>query len=141
MAHPPSRLTLDSTRDIVDKLPDRLSSEIDPRHHIARRQCLPTHCLASLAAIYHQVVAKCSGQLLQEMLGQSIDITVVSWAAKSSKFHSCLPTEIAPYKAPWVMQCLPLSLSLSPRQDESINFLGARCVVWRVCFIIMRKTI
>jgi hypothetical protein len=40
------------------------------------------------------------GRLLQEIVAQSGDITVLDWVGKSSDFNSCLPADITSYEAP-----------------------------------------
>jgi hypothetical protein len=40
------------------------------------------------------------GRLLQEIVVQSCDITVLHWVGKSSEFNSCLPGDIASYRSP-----------------------------------------
>jgi hypothetical protein len=40
------------------------------------------------------------GRLLQEIVAQSGDITVLDWVGKSSDFNSCLPANITSYEAP-----------------------------------------
>ncbi|OAX31885.1 hypothetical protein K503DRAFT_727529 [Rhizopogon vinicolor AM-OR11-026] len=40
------------------------------------------------------------GRLLQEIVAESGDVTVLDWVGKSSEFHSCLPADIASYGSP-----------------------------------------
>ncbi|KAG2349765.1 hypothetical protein BDR05DRAFT_252598 [Suillus weaverae] len=40
------------------------------------------------------------GRLLQEIVAQSGDITVLDWVGKPSEFNSCLPADITSYEAP-----------------------------------------
>jgi hypothetical protein len=51
-----------------------------------------------LSVLYGERVQKALGRLLQEIVAQSGDISVLEWVGKSSKFNSCLPADISSYK-------------------------------------------
>jgi hypothetical protein len=54
----------------------------------------------NLPAIYGEKKQKALGRLLQEVVAQSGDISALDWVGQSSEFNSCLPADIASYKAP-----------------------------------------
>jgi hypothetical protein len=54
----------------------------------------------NLPVIYGERKHKALGRLLQEVVAQSGDISVLDWVGKSSEFNSCLPADITSYKAP-----------------------------------------
>ncbi|KAG1788042.1 uncharacterized protein HD556DRAFT_1406014 [Suillus plorans] len=53
-----------------------------------------------LPVLYGETKECAIGRLLQEIVAQSGDITVLDWVGKPSKFNSCLPAEIASYTTP-----------------------------------------
>jgi hypothetical protein len=61
-----------------------------------------------LPVIYGETKQNALGRLLQEIVAQSGDISVLDWVGKSSTFNSCLPADIAVYKPP---PCTSLFLS------------------------------
>jgi len=54
----------------------------------------------NLPVIYGEKKQNALGRLLQEVVAQSGDISVLDWVGKSSGFNSCLPADITLYKAP-----------------------------------------
>ncbi|KAG2140532.1 uncharacterized protein EDB93DRAFT_1297267 [Suillus bovinus] len=54
----------------------------------------------NLPVIYGEKKQKALGRLLQEVISQSGDISALDWVGQSSEFNSCLPADIASYKAP-----------------------------------------
>jgi hypothetical protein len=62
----------------------------------------------NLPVIYGEKKQKALGRLLQEVVAQSGDISALDWVGQSSEFNSCLPADIASYKAP---SCTLSSLS------------------------------
>ncbi|KAG2360568.1 hypothetical protein BDR07DRAFT_1412015 [Suillus spraguei] len=53
-----------------------------------------------LPVIYGETKQNALGRLLQEIVARSGDISALDWIGKSSRFNSCLPADIASYKAP-----------------------------------------
>ncbi|KAG2149048.1 WD40-repeat-containing domain protein [Suillus bovinus] len=53
-----------------------------------------------LPVIYGERKQNALGRLLQEIIAHSGDITALDWVGQSSSFNSCLPANIASYKAP-----------------------------------------
>ncbi|KAG1838947.1 hypothetical protein C8R48DRAFT_679972 [Suillus tomentosus] len=53
-----------------------------------------------LPIMYGEKKQKALGRLLQEIIAESGDITVLDWVGTSSQFNSCLPADIASYEAP-----------------------------------------
>jgi hypothetical protein len=53
-----------------------------------------------LPVIYGENKQKALGRLLEEIVAQSRDISVLDWVGKSSEFNSCLPADITPYGDP-----------------------------------------
>ncbi|KIK45788.1 hypothetical protein CY34DRAFT_496839 [Suillus luteus UH-Slu-Lm8-n1] len=53
-----------------------------------------------LPVIYGETKQNALGRLLQEIVAQSGDISVLDWVGKSSEFNSCLPADIAAYRPP-----------------------------------------
>ncbi|KAG0702651.1 hypothetical protein DFH29DRAFT_492432 [Suillus ampliporus] len=53
-----------------------------------------------LPVIYGEKKQNALGRLLQEIVAHSGDITALDWVGQSSNFNSCLPADIASYKAP-----------------------------------------
>jgi hypothetical protein len=54
----------------------------------------------NLPVIYGEKKQKALGRLLQEVVAQSGDISALDWVGQSSEFNSCVPADIASYKAP-----------------------------------------
>lgn len=50
-----------------------------------------------LPVLYGESKEKALGRLLQEIISQSGDTSVLDWVGEASLFHSCFPTTIAPY--------------------------------------------
>ncbi|KAG2363744.1 hypothetical protein BDR07DRAFT_888500 [Suillus spraguei] len=50
-----------------------------------------------LPVIYGENKQKALGRLLEEIVSQSRDISVLDWVGKSSEFNSCLPADITSY--------------------------------------------
>ncbi|KAG1895456.1 uncharacterized protein F5891DRAFT_1175640 [Suillus fuscotomentosus] len=68
----------------------------------------------NLPVIYGEKVQKALGRLLQEIIAHSGDITALDWVGQPSSFNSCLPANIASYRA------LPCTLpSLSKDEIQS----------------------
>ncbi|KAG1896281.1 uncharacterized protein F5891DRAFT_983627 [Suillus fuscotomentosus] len=65
---------------------------VDACHHGGGRHRLPI--------MYGEKKQKALGRLLQEIIAESGDITVLDWVGTSSQFNSCLPADIASYEAP-----------------------------------------
>ncbi|KAG1898998.1 uncharacterized protein F5891DRAFT_1190181 [Suillus fuscotomentosus] len=61
-----------------------------------------------LPILYGKNAQNALGQLLQEIVARSWDITVLDWVRQPSKFNSCLPADITTYAAP---PCILLYLS------------------------------
>ncbi|KAG2087183.1 WD40-repeat-containing domain protein [Suillus discolor] len=53
-----------------------------------------------LPVIYGEKKQNALGRLLQEIIAHSGDITALDWVGQSSSFNSCLPANIASYRAP-----------------------------------------
>ncbi|KIK47413.1 hypothetical protein CY34DRAFT_799363 [Suillus luteus UH-Slu-Lm8-n1] len=53
-----------------------------------------------LPILYGENKQRALGRLLQEIVAQSGDITVLDWVGKPSTFNSCLPANISSYAAP-----------------------------------------
>jgi hypothetical protein len=53
-----------------------------------------------LPVIYGEKKQNALGQLLQEVVVQSDDISALDWVGIPSEFNSCLPADIASYGAP-----------------------------------------
>ncbi|KAG0709247.1 hypothetical protein DFH29DRAFT_1074967 [Suillus ampliporus] len=53
-----------------------------------------------LNVIYGEMKQNALGRLLQEIIAHSGDISALDWVGQPSNFNSCLPAEIASYKAP-----------------------------------------
>jgi hypothetical protein len=68
-----------------------------------------------LPVIYGEKKQNTCGWLLQEIIAQSGDITVLNWVRQPSKFNSCLPAHITSYTTP--PHTLP---SLSKDQIQTI---------------------
>ncbi|KIK42088.1 hypothetical protein CY34DRAFT_162479 [Suillus luteus UH-Slu-Lm8-n1] len=60
-----------------------------------------------LPVIYGENKQKALGRLLEEIVAQSRDISVLDWVGKSSEFNSCLPADITMYGSKFKLQ--PLS--------------------------------
>ncbi|KAG2346767.1 hypothetical protein BDR05DRAFT_945754 [Suillus weaverae] len=54
----------------------------------------------TLPVIYGEKKQRALGRLLQEIVAQSGDITVLDWVGQPSEFNSCLPTSITSYATP-----------------------------------------
>ncbi|KAG1732343.1 hypothetical protein EDB19DRAFT_1912066 [Suillus lakei] len=54
----------------------------------------------TLPVIYGEKKQRALGRLLQEIVAQSGDITVLDWVGQPSEFNSCLPADIISYIAP-----------------------------------------
>ncbi|KAG2340698.1 WD40 repeat-like protein [Suillus weaverae] len=54
----------------------------------------------NLPVIYGEKRQKALGRLLQEIIAHSGDITALDWVGQPSSFNSCLPANIASYRAP-----------------------------------------
>ena len=82
-----------------------------------------------LPVIYGEKKQHALGRLLQEIVARSGDISALNWVGKSSEFNSCLPADIASYKA------LPHTLpSLSEDQIQtSISSLRRIVAVDSAC--------
>ncbi|KAG1719760.1 hypothetical protein EDB19DRAFT_628512 [Suillus lakei] len=73
-----------------------------------RDTTMPEDIVSSLSGIFGVYIPlihgenkqRALGQLLQEIVAQSGDITVLDWVGQSSEFNSCLPADVASYAAP-----------------------------------------
>ncbi|KAG1822250.1 hypothetical protein EV424DRAFT_1398690, partial [Suillus variegatus] len=63
-----------------------------------------------LPVIYGETKQKALGRLLEKIVAQSRDISVLDWVGKSSEFNSCLPTDITSYGLTSLLPC--------PSEDE-----------------------
>ncbi|KAG1895229.1 uncharacterized protein F5891DRAFT_1059739 [Suillus fuscotomentosus] len=63
-----------------------------------------------LPVIYGETKQKALGRLLEKIVAQSRDISVLDWVGKSSEFNSCLPADITSYGSTVVLPC--------PSEDE-----------------------
>lgn len=59
-----------------------------------------------LPMIYGESKQKALGRLLEEIVAQSRDISVLDWVGKSSEFNSCLPADITSYASSSTLPCL-----------------------------------
>ncbi|KAG2363752.1 hypothetical protein BDR07DRAFT_1331577 [Suillus spraguei] len=59
-----------------------------------------------LPMIYGESKQKALGRLLEEIVSQSRDISVLDWVGKSSEFNSCLPADITSYASSSTLPCL-----------------------------------
>lgn len=53
-----------------------------------------------LPILYGENKRNALGRLLQEIVAQSGDVSVLDWVGKSSEFNSCLPADVTSYQAP-----------------------------------------
>ncbi|KAH0831377.1 hypothetical protein J3R83DRAFT_14040 [Lanmaoa asiatica] len=54
----------------------------------------------SIPVTYGEGQQRALGRLLQEVLTQSGDVTILAWTGKASDYNSCLPAEIGVYREP-----------------------------------------
>ncbi|KAG2087180.1 uncharacterized protein F5147DRAFT_764851 [Suillus discolor] len=69
----------------------------------------------NLPVMYGEKRQKALGRLLQEIIAHSGDITALDWVGQSSSFNSCLPANIASYRA---LPCTIPSLSKDEIQSS-----------------------
>lgn len=53
-----------------------------------------------LPILYGEAKEKALRRLLQEMISQSEDMSVLDWTGKASAYHTCLPANIESYQSP-----------------------------------------
>ncbi|KAG2356034.1 hypothetical protein BDR07DRAFT_1424360 [Suillus spraguei] len=59
-----------------------------------------------LPILYGENKRNALGRLLQEIVAQSGDVSVLDWVGKSSEFNSCLPADITSYRTPSLLPSL-----------------------------------
>ncbi|KAG2137113.1 uncharacterized protein EDB93DRAFT_1253727 [Suillus bovinus] len=69
----------------------------------------------SLPVMYGETKQNALGRLLQEIVAQSGDLTALDWVGKSSRFNSCLPTDITSYAT------LPYTLPFISEEEMEIS--------------------
>ncbi|KAG2367929.1 hypothetical protein BDR07DRAFT_1372437 [Suillus spraguei] len=82
-----------------------------------------------LPVIYGKKKQNTLGQLLQEIVARSGDITVLDWIGQPSEFNSCLPAYITSYTTP---PCTFPSLSEDEIQTFLALLLHLPCITFRV---------
>src|SRR6267154_2949263 len=119
--------------------------------------------ITTLNVIYGEQQQNALGRLLQEIMAQSGDTSVLDWVGQSSEFNSCLPAEITSYNAsPYippplseremqeslsslrnsVQSALNLYYRLSNMRAEFANRrLRLPCIAFRVTAIIQTRVL